>query len=179
MKKILVNAYLSLNFGDDLFLKILFERYNNVKWVLNSGDNRYLKIFKDIELEENTWTKILKKLKIKKFHSINFQKYDAGVYIGGSMFMESQTWKLDYDKLRYLLNGFNKHSKPYYILGCNFGPYSSKEYEEKYKTLFLKAEDICFRDRYSYEIFKELSNVRKRSDIVFQLKPKKVLLGGE
>ena len=172
MKKILVNAYLSLNFGDDLFLKILFERYDNVKWFLNSGDNRYLKIFKDIELEENICTKILKKLKIKKFHSINFEKYDAGVYIGGSMFMESQTWKLDYDKLKYLLDNFNKNSKPYYILGCNFGPYSNKGYEEKYKMLFSKAEDICFRDSYSYEIFKELSNVRIAPDIVSQLKAK-------
>ena len=45
MKKILVNAYLDVNFGDDLFLKILFDRYNDVEWVLNSGHRKYKKIF--------------------------------------------------------------------------------------------------------------------------------------
>ena len=47
MKKILVNAYTSLNFGDDLFLKILFDRYPNVKWILPRGGKIYKNLLKE------------------------------------------------------------------------------------------------------------------------------------
>ena len=47
MKKILLNAYINLNFGDDLFLKILFDTYPDVTWVLTKGGKKYKEIFKD------------------------------------------------------------------------------------------------------------------------------------
>ena len=34
MKQILVKAYLANNLGDDLFLKVLFDRYPNIRWII-------------------------------------------------------------------------------------------------------------------------------------------------
>ena len=47
MKNILVNAYLEKNLGDDLFLKILFDRYPNVKWFIDTTDYTYKEVFKN------------------------------------------------------------------------------------------------------------------------------------
>lgn len=90
------------------------------------------------------------------------KKADANVYVIGSGFMEGGErgfWKKLTDKL-YFKNNL-------YLLGCNFGPYYSEDYRIEYKNLFSKAKDICFRDSYSYNIFKKLDNVRWESDIVF------------
>ena len=40
MKKTLVNAYTSLNFGDDLFLKILFDNISANNKLLTIGFNK-------------------------------------------------------------------------------------------------------------------------------------------
>lgn len=46
---ILVCAYFANNLGDDLFLKILIERYPNVKWELLTANRNYKKLFKDLK----------------------------------------------------------------------------------------------------------------------------------
>lgn len=187
MKKILVNAYVARNFGDDLFLKILFDRYPNVNWiiadyVISNGGEVYKKIFKsykNVKFKNRLIYKykILKKIKVKlKLIEKNslLTKYDAGVYIGGSIFMQIPQWKEQYSERVKIINSFYFKNKPYFILGSNFGPYENSKFVDMYKDLFTKCKDVCFRDKYSYEIFKELENVRMQLDIVFQLKPQKV-----
>jgi colanic acid/amylovoran biosynthesis protein len=60
--------------------------------------------------------------------------------------------------------------KPFFLLGCNFGPYTEEEFYHKYKELFSTYEDVCFRDTYSYNMFKGLINVRFADDILFGIK---------
>lgn len=186
MKKILVNAYLAKNFGDDLFLKILFDRYKNVNWILydytiKNGSQQYKKVFKnyknvilkqDIANKYSIVGKIKGKLGIKKDISKLINQCDAGIYIGGSIFMQLPQWESQYEERENLINRFYEEGKPYFILGSNFGPYNNIEFIQKYKTLFNKCKDICFRDEYSYSLFSELENVRVNPDIVFQLKYK-------
>lgn len=128
MKKILVNAYLDVNFGDDLFLKILFDRYNDVEWVLNSGHRKYKKIFKEyknVTLIDNIINKAIRRLGLEKLINIDYSKYDAGLMIGGSMFMQNHTWKIDYERLKGVISSFKCEDKPYFILGSNFGSYKN------------------------------------------------------
>ena len=47
MKRILVNGYMQENLGDDLFFKILFDRYKDVIWTMNTYDKEYNKIYKE------------------------------------------------------------------------------------------------------------------------------------
>jgi colanic acid/amylovoran biosynthesis protein len=92
------------------------------------------------------------------------RKCDAMVYIGGSIFIENKDMfdiKMDIEQTYTDID--------YYILGCNFGPYKSQEFFEKYRVVFKNAQDVCFRDRNSYELFSENPKVRVESDIVFNL----------
>lgn len=174
MKKILVNAYVNLNFGDDLFLKILFDRYPNVKWILPKGGDIYINIFKNyknVEIKDSIIFKVKNKLRILEKNSI-LNKYDAGVYIGGSIFMQIPEWKRQLQDRKEVISSFAKENKPYFILGSNFGPFKNNEFYEEYNQLFNDCEDICFRDTYSKELFESHSNVRLAPDIVFQLAPK-------
>ncbi|MBS5938009.1 polysaccharide pyruvyl transferase family protein [Clostridium sp.] len=169
MKNILVKAYLVKNFGDDLFLKVLFDRYNKTNWIIDTNDKEYKEIFNkynNVNIIKSSFFKILRKLNL---HNIYYRKYDAVIYIGGSIFMQLDIWKKQYKEKVILFNLFK--DKPKYILGANFGPFKDKVFFEKHRELFNKCKDICFRDEYSYDLFKDLENVRMAPDIVFQVKP--------
>ena len=176
MKKILVNAYTSLNLGDDLFLKILFDRYPNIKWILPRGGKIYKDLFKEyenVEVKCSLLFKIKNKLGIKEKNSI-FTKYDGGVYIGGSIFMEIPKWREQLLERKRLIKSFSRKNKPYFILGSNFGPYESDEFMNEYVRIFKHCRDVCFRDKYSYSFFCKYENIRIAPDIVFQLKSRNI-----
>ncbi|MBU3180712.1 polysaccharide pyruvyl transferase family protein [Clostridium psychrophilum] len=172
MKKILVIAFFAKNFGDDLFLKTLFERYNNIEWTMDVYDESYNDVFakyKNVKIISTFCHKVFRKLKLEK---LTYKKYDAVVFIGGSIFMEIENWRSTYTYRQKIFRFFDE--KAIFFIGCNFGPYKSKEFIEKYKNLFGKCKDICFRDNYSYDLFKHLDNTRVAPDVVFQLKTKKI-----
>lgn len=56
-----------------------------------------------------------------------------------------------------------------YVLGINFGPYKTQEYYNNIYNMLSDVEDVCFRDKYSYNLFKELPNARQAADIVFSM----------
>ncbi len=77
--------------------------------------------------------------------------------------MQKESW----NQLR--INKSMVRDKPYFVLGANFGPFTDELFYKQHYELFKGYTDICFRDNYSYELFKNLDNVRKADDIVFQL----------
>ncbi|WP_078378671.1 polysaccharide pyruvyl transferase family protein [Sutcliffiella halmapala] len=176
MKKIMLNAYTNRNLGDDLFIKVLCERYLNTEFVLyapkeykeftqNSPNINFVrsdyKIYKGINF-------ILRKLNVNYMFTRNSvaERCDAGIYIGGSLFMQYNNWENKYK----FKKGMYIPGKPFFLLGANFGPYKSDEFYLKYKSLFSNFTDICFREKYSYNLFQDLGNVRVADDIIFQLK---------
>lgn len=48
MKKIIIYAYTKFNLGDDLFIKVLCERYPKTKFIIYAPKD-YKKCFKDIK----------------------------------------------------------------------------------------------------------------------------------
>lgn len=153
--KIFVNAYLENNLGDDLFFEILQNRYPNQEYYLLSSS--YKTTNKNVHIISNEIIiKAIRKLQMKQ---IIANKCDINVVIGGSMYMETQN----------KIPKFSLGKNPYYILGANFGPYKTKEYFNAAHKFFADAQDVCFRESYSYELFKDLKNVRYASDIVFSL----------
>ena len=181
-KKVFVRAYLSQNLGDDLFVYILCNRYKNIQfYILGDKKNKYIEdLVNNIIFipEDSIICKILNKfyktkLKLNK-NKVRMLREEAvtnvlgalfkyNILISGSFFMQSFYW----DGIVRDAEWYN--SKPY-IIGCNFGPYIDEEYFNIYKNLFKKASYICFRDRYSYELFKDINQVTWASDIVFSLK---------
>lgn len=176
MKKIFVDVYLAYNLGDDLFVDILAKKFPNAEFTLNYVGDNYDKFIKNYEnLSRRKYSlidKINQKLKIKDT-LYNYDKlaeeHDALIFIGGSIFREEEYYKsLLNDRIK-LVQAFKSRNKKVFILGANFGPIKTQKFVEEYREFFKLCDDICFRDKYSYNIFKELNQVRYEPDIVFQL----------
>ena len=175
MKSCLVIGYMHANLGDDLFFKILFERYKNVTFYIFPPSlllDRYKKIFKHNknvvfydtdpyylkirdEINDDTIPINLFQMVLKKAKEVDFC-----INFGGSIFIQSPEWrKDDRFKIKAALG-----KKPSFIIGCNFGP-GDKEFHDYYEKWFKKFDDICFRDKKSYNQFKNLNNIRLADDI--------------
>ena len=154
--KVYVDAYLAQNLGDDLFIDILTKRYPNHKFLAISKKQCKHNL-KNLKVVSNSYLyRTVKKFQLEKYLA---NMCDVVVSIGGSMYMENN------DNTRDFSLGKNKR----YILGTNFGPYQTKEYYNNLKKVFKNAEDVCFREKYSYDLFKDLPNVRYAPDIVFSM----------
>ncbi|RTR30005.1 polysaccharide pyruvyl transferase family protein [Robertmurraya yapensis] len=180
-KRVLVYAYFAKNTGDDLFLKILFDRYPDVHWDLLTANRNYNTIFKDYEHVHIIYSYREIKVWNQKFNLffklndliLNYNKYDALVIIGGSIFMESPAWKIKYKERAYLVDKFQQLNKKTFIIGANFGPYKDQDFMRVHRDLFSRVDDVCFRDIYSFKLFNDLDNVRIAPDVVFNLQVNK------
>lgn len=170
-KKCYLKLYLNNNLGDDLFAKIISEKYPNTKFVIASYVNQKSNL-KNIKVITGFWfratNKILKILTNKKVTIENMlaKKYKRTLVLGGSLFIEGKSG--DYKEL--------KKSEEYYIIGTNFGPYKTDKYMEYCKKIFENASYVCFRDKTSYELFKNLKNknITYAPDIVYGLDTKNI-----
>ena len=138
MKSCLVIGYMHANLGDDLFFKILFERYKNVKFyffppsllleqykktfkknknvIFYDQEEYYIRVKEDVNDDSipiNLFPMILERAKEVDFY----------INIGGSIFIQNPSWKED-DRFK-IKEALGK--KPSFIIGCNFGP-GNKEY---------------------------------------------------
>lgn len=168
MKKVYINAYLSKNLGDDLFVKVLVERYRNSFYTYST--KKYVNHFGDnLHLISGFPIKILKKMSVVFFKENLVKKIlekscDCVITIGGSLFVENTTSYRDAYRMQYATK------KDHYMIGLNFGPYQSTDfYEYVKKNVIAKAKDVCFRDNYSYHLFHDLPNVRLAPDILFSI----------
>lgn len=167
MKKIFILAYARQNFGDDIFIKMLLERFTNVNFFIKVPKYEFVKSLDEeyenlnVLIGEDTDTELNKQ---------NEKEYDGYVYIGGSIFMEGgKVYNLSNDFLNFVTRCKNANI-PFFYISSNYGPYQTKEYFELSKKEFKTCTDICFRDKYSYNLFKEISNVRYAPDYIFNLK---------
>lgn len=173
-KSVLIKAYLNHNFGDDLFVKILIERYPKCRFKIIIPDRGYdyLDEYENVDIiVENKFWKIVNLLSIKLCNVVIYEKIienkcDCTVKIGGSLFIQSDNWEKTICREK---NNFLRKNRNF-LIGCNFGPYSNENYLHEYSKWFASYEDICFRDESSYKLFEEMSNVRVAPDIVFSLK---------
>lgn len=153
--KAFVEAYLFNNLGDDLFLDILTKRYPKTQFVTMSNYfesyQSNIKIYKSYFFKSDFISNVIKSYLTKKS--------DITISIGGSMYMEEG------NRIKQIPKIYND----YYILGSNFGPYHTQEFLQVHKAFFSKVKDACFRENYSYDLFKDLKNIRKGADIVFNL----------
>lgn len=177
MKKVLVKGFFENNFGDDLFLKVLVDRYPNTKFYISSTSDYdyFFKKYKNffifkkyniLYIIKTIFNKLMKIIKSDKVYRIeSFIKFDEIITVTGSLFMENSDTNLNEIKSNYDFKNVR-----YTILGCNFGPYISNDFLDlHHDSIFKNAFDVCFRDLYSYKLFKDLKNVRHAPDIVFNL----------
>ena len=156
--KMLVFAYCETNLGDDLFLKMLFERYENVEWyIIESKNNLITKMFDEYHVNTITRKDFIKKV----------YQFDGMINIGGSIFIQTRRWYGLYLKRLFYTLPLKVMNKKIFILGANFGPYKSNIFLKAYKFYMKFVDDVCFREDYSYKLFSNNSKVRIAPDIVF------------
>ena len=127
-KKVLLKAYCHNNIGDDLFIRIITQRFSDVQFYMfvNPNFSEGLEVIPNLRLiKENIVIRLL--IKISRFlFSKNIildylkKKSDVIVLIGGSMFWERGNWKQSVRAYTELLSErknifvFHGHKKLFY-----------------------------------------------------------------
>ncbi len=173
-KNILLIGAWKNNLGDDLFLKIICQRYPSYTFHIVTS-KKYHKAYVAISnlkchFNNNIIIKALnyvfRKMNISDiYYSYLLNKCDTSVLLGGSLFQQEKKWKLIVKKRTDIV----KNSKASFVIGSNFGPYYEKAYYNTYNTLLSKMKDVCFRDKYSVSLFPQLK-ARFAPDVVLTLK---------
>ena len=151
---ILLQAHLSGNLGDDLFVRTVCDRYPNVDFRLaTNGD--YEGRFADIPN--------LELRPVEEFGSL-VASSDAVAHVSGSCFIRDyENFSAFFAADKFLVD----NARHAYFLGGNFGPYEGEAILEAYRMLFRRYDGITFRDRYSAGLFPGYPNVAYAPDILF------------
>lgn len=174
MSKVFLNCVYKKNLGDDIFIKLICDRYKDSFFVLDYRHGKIipkidnLKTFKVNNYLYRYLNKIAREKGIVNFFEYYFsRKCDAYVTIGGSLFMEPKNYE---NSNTYPFTNYLKINVDKYVLGSNIGPvYSNKYIEDLKNSCLINLKDACFRDEKSYSYVKDLPNTRLASDIVFSL----------
>jgi colanic acid/amylovoran biosynthesis protein len=168
-KRCFLYAYDRQNFGDDLFVHTICERYPNAQFYMwtNKQNCRTFRELSNLRVvdQNSSLVHCLQKIRtslIPKYRSWLENRCDAVVYIGGSIFIEYDNWKQILSWWEY-----EAKNRPFYVLGANFGPYKTEAYRDKLAEILKNVYDICFRDKYSSELFSDVDKVRYAPDILF------------
>lgn len=185
MIKLLVRGSISYNLGDDLFIRILADRYKHTQinviapkdyrsfcgcdnvLCIGSPLSAYKRLIIKIvgKFSRRLYLFLLKKQNFR-FYRKHIKSSDAYIIIGGSMFKEARNSDITFAVNESILEEIG--AKKIFIIGANFGPYSSVDFLNSYRQYFHKFTDVCFRDKYSYDLFSDLDNVRMHKDVIFQ-----------
>ncbi|MBQ2835640.1 MAG: polysaccharide pyruvyl transferase family protein [Clostridia bacterium] len=170
MKKVFVMAYLRKNFGDDLFVKMLLEKYKDIDFYIKYDKYEFI----DILDKYDNLHAVYGKDTDEELYNSDVNEYDAYVYIGGSIFMEGGSSYNLSEKFYDFVKRCRENNKPFCYISCNYGPYQTQEYFELSKKDFKECTDICFRDLYSYNLFRDIETVRYAPDFAFSYNTPKV-----
>lgn len=177
-KRVFIHAYMAGNLGDDLMVWILCRRYEDVKFCV-LADQSYKARFRQLENLRvyapqdkvvSWWNQFWKKSKNidDGFRKMLIKTSMAVVHIGGSVFVQHFD---DYSMFYNTDVNLRRLSKRMYVIGANFGPYTDENYFRQYYELLQKYDGVCFRDSYSYTLFKDLANIEYAPDVVFNYQP--------
>lgn len=171
--RFMLYGFFGHNVGDDAFFDMLFKRYPDTMFYI-MHDPSYAEFFSrypNVRFYDATRSDIIKINAFgEKFNQSNlFEKLllkicDGVVHIGGSIYQQIGNWQLDFDiRQKRKLRG-----KKFFAVSNNFGPYTDNSYRDMWAGEFKKWTDICFRDRYSYNLFSDIPIVRYAPDLLFR-----------
>lgn len=162
-KRIFILAYARKNLGDDLFIQMILKKYPKYDFYMKVQDSKFLD-----KLAENKNLHILIGPDTdEELYNSNPEDYDAYIYVGGSIFMEGgKVYNLS-QKFYEFVKSCNEANIPFIYISSNYGPYKTQEYFNLSRENFKVCTDICFRDKYSYNLFKDIENVRYAPDYIF------------
>lgn len=179
MKRVLVHGYTMNNLGDDLFFRVLVQRYPQVKFYLPTLNVQYKKKYADLpnlKVVDFCGISRLTKHQIYKLPKLyskrHMKKFDAVVCIGGSLFIDRKNPtandRIEAENYSFICDWEYAQTNhvPYYVIGANWGPCYNHYFHDYFSRAFDSLTDLCFRDTYSYELFAHKSAVRHSGDIL-------------
>lgn len=158
-KRVLLFGYSRANLGDDLYIYILAKRYEDIQFSIHIREEKYRKPFRNLP-------NVICLDTDRDVHLLNLSDFDAFIYIGGSIFMESPYSKGEVSEFTALAEKCKEKNKPLFYMTCNFGPYYTEEYVQNAKKLFELCENVCFRDKISYNLFSNIKSVSYAPEVV-------------
>ena len=99
-KKVLLFTYSKANFGDDLFVYILANRYKNIEFYIQIQEPKYKKAFENLH-------NVIILNEAREVDKINVNEFDAFVYVGGSIFIESEYGKHEAKEFNKFIKDLN------------------------------------------------------------------------
>lgn len=165
--KIVLNAYLDNNLGDDLMIRLFAEHFANDTIYLQVDNSTLKKPFEDIS-------------NIQFFETQSLYEYlaiaDIHVTIGGSLFTLSnyKTWIFFLKRIK-ISHFLHRKKIKSALIGCNLGPFDKHNIGFQLAKLELKYKDlVTVRDSESYDLLYKNKNFRNKveyyPDIVFSHK---------
>lgn len=162
--KIIIDAYLDNNLGDDLMIKLLLKRFPQYQFIS----------YTDSAVIRNTFS-AFDNLTIKNSTQKNtdYKNTDLYLTIGGSRFqlasLKQRLWRVY--RLRRLRR-LKRNGSKIVTLGANFGPYSEKMGVKLTEWEVRKNDLITVRDQEAANFlhnFKRINNYHLADDIVYNL----------
>lgn len=175
-KKNFLSGYWKKNFGDDLFVKAICERYTEVSFFLETESYNkkvFMKIknLNVIEVNNSFFSRVKRKIKNPLKSFTNYyqlaKKVPIYVEIGGSIFILNHISHANRALKKRVR--IQKLADKYFILGSNFGPYVNNNQIKEYTDFFKLTDGVVFRDNISYNIFNDLDNVKVAPDAVLSI----------
>lgn len=180
MKKVYLFGCIEKNIGDDLFIYIICKRYKDTRFIISSKakylnkngiDNleysNLLKIWNRFASNENNlFIKRFIANLLEKILRLFLKKRDSICIVGNAF--KNNNYKGKY-QLNWLYNKL-KISNNFFLISTNYGPSNSKKWYSDCHHAFSFLDDVCFRDKQSFELFKDLPNIRYAPDAVLSLK---------
>ncbi len=171
-RKIMLYGFFGNNVGDDLFFDYLFRRYPDTLFVVfflphyseffsRYNNVRFYDMTRSVVTRLNAYGEKHKKPIF--FEQTLLRFCDGAVHIGGSVYQQICDWEYDL-KIRDITT---RRAKRFFAISNNFGPYHTEGYIDFWRKKFINFDDICFRDKYSYNLFCGKKNIRYAPDLLF------------
>ena len=157
-KKVLLFGYSRVNFGDDFFVYILAKKYANIDFYIHIKEEQYKKPFENIKNIHCLDTE-------RDVRKVQISDFDAYIYVGGSIFIESEYSRNEVKEFNYFIKECKKVGKPFFYMTCNFGPYQTQDYLNLVRENFELATGVTIRDKDSYKLFEDIESVSYAPDM--------------
>lgn len=195
--KILIKACANGNYGDDLFILSILNRYadyfssddevillvyqmEKYSFLQDKYNNISVKLYPIPELWQRIVTRIMPggKLKVslkkkayqKAYRDITGTTYDVFINVGGSLLAHFEGEKFILSNWLESFLAEKIVAKRKYLLNVNFQANMDESFKKECKNIISKYDDVCFRDRVSYEMFSDIKQCRMAPDMVLSMK---------
>lgn len=181
MRRIYLKFYDEMNFGDDILVEMLLQRYPQDRfyayaWGKYAGRYKNLRVYKKESLFLRGVNKVLKMLFGRDLEENIWRRCDVLVYLGGSIFIEPQSKQTRTDMIRWW-EGFAAAKGDKYVLDANFGPMLSDDWNLHFARILQKMTLVYWRDQYSLSLFEPCPNMKCGNDMAFAYRADKETKG--